>query len=193
MRRRTKAREVAVQFLYQLDLRGESALAELDTFLEDARQQGALLDEDGREFARRRVLGTWQHRAAIDEILARVARNWQIGRMATVDRNVIRLGIHELLHCPDVPAKVAINEAIEIGKRFSTQNTGAFVNGILDRVRIDHHRGADDGPARGRRSRHASDPAPALIHSSSTVASSTDPAPATHDVRQAVLRPQEDA
>ena len=138
MRRRTKAREIAVQFLYQLDLRGDSAMAELDDFLDDAREQAALTDDDGRAFARARILGTWKHRETIDQILARVARNWQISRMACVDRNVIRLGIHELLHCPEVPAKVAINEAIEIGKRFSTQNTGGFVNGILDRVRIDY-------------------------------------------------------
>jgi N utilization substance protein B len=69
-----------------------------------------------------------------------VTKNWDLRRMATVDRNVLRMAVYELAHCDDVPPKVAINEAIELGKKFSTANSGGFVNGILDRIRIDLER-----------------------------------------------------
>ena len=136
MRRRTKAREVAVQFLYQLDLRGEEALQSLDSFLEQECKE-----PDMREFALRLIHGTRERAAEIDTRLRAVTRNWDLRRMATLDRNVLRMAIFELLHCPDIPPKVAINEAIEIGKKFSTANSGAFINGILDRVRIDAQAG----------------------------------------------------
>jgi N utilization substance protein B len=68
-------------------------------------------------------------------VIQSVAQNWEISRMAVIDRNVLRMATFELLHCRDIPPKVAINEAIEIGKRFSTQNSGAFINGILDKIK----------------------------------------------------------
>ncbi|MEO0479321.1 MAG: transcription antitermination factor NusB [Planctomycetota bacterium] len=137
-RRRTRAREVAVQFLYQLDLRGDEVLADLKQFLDDSQESGALRDEDARSFCERLILGVHEHRTAIDESLQKVAKNWVLDRMATVDRNVLRMAAFELLYCHDVPPKVSINEAIEIGKSYSTANTGSFVNGILDRIRIDY-------------------------------------------------------
>jgi N utilization substance protein B len=94
-------------------------------------------DEEVALYAARLVEGAWQNREAIDARLKAVARNWDLRRMANVDRNVLRLAVYELAWCADVPPKVAINEAIEIGKKFSTANTGGFVNGILDRVRLD--------------------------------------------------------
>ena len=138
MRRRTKARETALQFLYQADLRGETVWADFDAFLDNAVQDGVLTDSDAREFCRRLVLGTRKHQVEIDGLLKGVARNWDLRRMAAVDRNVLRMSTFEMLYCKDVPPKVSINEAIELGKRFSTANSGAFVNGILDRIRIDH-------------------------------------------------------
>lgn len=148
MRRRTRARETAIQFLYQTDLRGESAWVDLEEFLDQATRDGLLPDSDSQAFARRLVEGTRRHLPQIDELLRAVARNWDLRRMAVVDRNVLRMAIYELLHCPDIPPKVTINEAIEIGKKYSTANSGAFINGILDRIRLDHLR--DDrqaGPA----------------------------------------------
>ncbi|HMQ21077.1 MAG TPA: transcription antitermination factor NusB, partial [Planctomycetota bacterium] len=71
----------------------------------------------------------------LDVTLAKVARNWDLRRMATIDRNVLRMAIFELLYCEDIPPKVSINEAIELGKKYSTVNSGAFINGILDRVK----------------------------------------------------------
>ena len=137
MRRRTKAREAALQFLYQADLRGESVWPDVDAFLDSASKDGVLPDPDAKEFARRLILGTRRHRDEIDALLKSVARNWDLRRMAAVDRNVLRMSAYEMLWCRDVPPKVAINEAIELGKRYSTANSGAFINGILDRIRID--------------------------------------------------------
>jgi transcription antitermination factor NusB len=132
MRRRTRARELAVQFLYQLDLRGDEVLDTLREFVEEETD-----DKDVREFATRLALGTRKLQDETDRCLKEVARNWDLKRMAALDRNVLRMAVFELLHCPDIPPKVTINEAIEIGKKFSTANSGAFINGILDRVRLD--------------------------------------------------------
>jgi len=129
LKRRTRARELALQFLYMLDLRG-------DTFLEEAREYVTSEERDSEttQFALRLVQGTHEHKAEIDAMIQGVAQNWSIARMAVVDRNVLRLSTFELLHCHDIPPKVAINEAIELGKRYSGQNSGAFINGILDKI-----------------------------------------------------------
>ncbi|MBL8756173.1 MAG: transcription antitermination factor NusB [Planctomycetes bacterium] len=149
IRRRTRAREIAMQVLFQFDVRGEGYAGEVDKttaqLCADEANEGKE-QKDGREhadvveFAQRIVEGTLQNRAAIDQRLAAVARNWDLARMATVDRNVLRLATYELMFCADVPPKVAINEAIELGKKYSTANSGGFVNGILDRIRIDLER-----------------------------------------------------
>ena len=133
MRRRTRAREIAVQFLYQLDLRGDETLESLHDYVE-----GESNDNEVRDFAIRLVQGARRHLEDTDKHLCDVTRNWDLSRMATLDRNVLRMAVFELLHCPDIPPKVTINEAIEIGKKYSTANSGAFINGILDRVRMDH-------------------------------------------------------
>ncbi len=130
MRRRTKARELALQFLYQLDLRGESVIEDLGDFLGISSK-----DRQCQEFALRLITGTKDLRPEIDEILTKVARNWDLKRMATIDRNILRMALFEILYCEDIPPKVSINEAIELGKRFSTANSGSFINGILDRVK----------------------------------------------------------
>ncbi len=140
IRRRTRARELAMQLLFQYDVRGADYAAQV------GRSPAELLDEECQgdaevvKFALQLVEGTLEHRAAIDARLQAVTRNWDLRRMANVDRNVLRMAIYELLFCTDVPPKVAINEAIELGKRYSTANSGGFVNGILDRVRIDVER-----------------------------------------------------
>lgn len=171
MRRRTKAREAAIQFLYQVDLRrsdprrsepepagaapdptpraGSDSNPALDEFLDAALREGQLGDEDARAFARRLIVGTLRQIDEIDVLLREVARNWDLKRMAVVDRNVLRMAVFELLHCPDIPPKVTINEAIEIGKRYSTANSGAFINGLLDRIRLDHVRTQGEGTASG--------------------------------------------
>ena len=129
MKKRTRARELALQFLYQLDLRGDALLAEASESLRSEES-----DAETRKFAIRLIEGTFAHRDEVDQMIQEVAQNWNIARMAVVDRNVLRLATHELLHRNDIPPKVAINEAIELGKRYSTQNSGAFINGILDKI-----------------------------------------------------------
>jgi transcription antitermination factor NusB len=136
MRSRTRARELALQFLYQVDIRGPEGRADLDSFLAEA-LDGKPGAEEVRAYVTRLVDGVLAHRERIDALLRDAARNWEIERMAVVDRNVIRIGCYEILEEPDVPMKVAINEAIELGKRYSTVSSGAFVNGVLDRIRKD--------------------------------------------------------
>lgn len=143
MKKRTRARELALQFLYMLDLRAGDFLHEAEEFV-----RGEEPDEQTADFALRLVRGTAGERDAIDDIIRSVAQNWDIERMAVIDRNVLRLATFELLHCDDIPPKVSINEAIELGKRYSTQNSGGFINGILDKIK-DRFAGApgDKGPA----------------------------------------------
>jgi N utilization substance protein B len=128
--RRRKAREVALQFLYQLDLQSEA----------DPAPHGAEfwarhpLDEDVREFADAIVRGTKTAQGEIDAIIARFTEHWDLERMAVVDRNILRLAVYELGWRADTPPKVVINEAIEIAKKFGTRESSRFINGILDRV-----------------------------------------------------------
>ncbi|MCR9243816.1 MAG: transcription antitermination factor NusB [bacterium] len=136
-RRRTRAREIAMQILFQVDLRGAEYLQEFGRPVADLCLDEAQGDADVAKFATRLVEGTVERREEIDSRLQSVTRNWDLRRMANIDRNVLRMAIFELAHCNEVPPKVAINEAIDLAKKFSTANSGGFVNGILDRVRID--------------------------------------------------------
>ncbi len=88
-----------------------------------------------RVFADPLIRGTIEHLAAIDSVIARHVRNWSLERMAAVDRNVLRLAVYEMLHRLDIPPVVSINEAVDIAKKFSTHESGRFVNGILDKVK----------------------------------------------------------
>ena len=130
MKKRTRARELALQFLYQVDLLGDDKLGDLAEFLRQEER-----DAETCRFAKRLVNGTHAARSDIDDEIQQVAQNWQISRMAVIDRNVLRLAAYELVYCDDIPPKVAINEAIELGKRYSTSNSGAFINGILDKIK----------------------------------------------------------
>lgn len=136
MRVRTRARELALQFLFQLDFQGGTYRERLEGFLEDA-LEGRTGADEAKEYAILLVDGVIANRRDIDERIRSAARNWDLERMAVVDRNCLRLGCYELMHRDDIPMKVAINEAIELAKRYSTEASGAFVNGILDRIRRD--------------------------------------------------------
>ncbi|MBC8370171.1 MAG: transcription antitermination factor NusB [Planctomycetes bacterium] len=138
VRRRTYARELCLQFLYMYEIQPDTAPGELDAFIEHHTKGNR--DRKGRvvisEFTRHLCLGIIENHKQIDSWITDVARNWPIERMAHIDRNVLRLGIFELVFGnDDAPPKVIINEAIDLVKRFSTAQSGAFVNGILDRVR----------------------------------------------------------
>ncbi len=136
MRVRTRARELALQFLFQLDFHGRAHLEELEAFLGEElgdHPEGPAC----KEYARRLVEGVVRRREEVDARISAAATNWDLKRMAGVDRAALRLGAYEILFATDVPHRVAINEAIELAKRFSTEASGAFVNGILDRIRKD--------------------------------------------------------
>ena len=130
VRKRTKARQLALKLLYRLDLLGEEAAPENLAFLREQTSDVEVLD-----FASDLVTGTTRHREQLDERIRQVAKNWDIQRMAVIDRNILRMGAYELIHRDDIPPKVSLNEAIELAKRFSTADSGAFVNGILDKVK----------------------------------------------------------
>ena len=143
----------AVEAICRAELRRHEEDGDGDPLDEADRKLNAA-EREILQFSSKLVEGTLEHRDAIDEKLQSVTRNWDLRRMAIVDRNVLRMATYELMWCTDVPHKVAINEAIEIGKKFSTANSGGFVNGILDRIRIDLERnrrqddqadGASDG------------------------------------------------
>ncbi|MBI2878516.1 MAG: transcription antitermination factor NusB [Candidatus Rokubacteria bacterium] len=132
MGRRRKARELALQLLYRLDLlpEGDPLTAAIEAFWAEHP-----VDQEVRAFAEQLVRGTKANQAKIDECLAQFADRWELSRMAVVDRNILRAGIYELLWCSEIPPKVAINEALEIAKKFSTGESTRFINGVLDRVR----------------------------------------------------------
>jgi N utilization substance protein B len=131
MGRRRRARELALQLLYQLDVGGESdAEMTIDEFW---RRQ--TVPEEVRTFADNLVRGTKAQQPKIDELLGRFAEHWELDRMAVVDRNVLRAGVFELLWGHEVPPKVAINEALEIARKFSSEESIRFINGLLDRIR----------------------------------------------------------
>jgi N utilization substance protein B len=86
------------------------------------------------EFAERIVLGVLDHGQEIDQLIKRFSKNWRLDRMNLVDRNILRMAIFELLYCIDIPPKVTLNEAVDLGKRYGSEDSGSFINGILDRI-----------------------------------------------------------
>lgn len=129
MRNRTIARELALQALYQLDLRGDQIKDEIEVFCKKSTDK-----DDIYVFAISLVTGCRSYIKEIDEKISSVTEHWELRRMAIIDKNILRLGVYELLHRSDIPPKVSINEAIELAKKFSTKNSGTFVNGILDKI-----------------------------------------------------------
>lgn len=127
MTRRSRAREIALQVLFQDDLNPRANPAAADEFLAARLKSPELV-----EFARSLVSGVRRNRTELDELLARIADNWTLERMAATDRNVLRLGAYEILYS-STPGPVAINEAVELAKRFGAAQSAQFVNGILDR------------------------------------------------------------
>lgn len=130
---RHQARVLAMQALCQLETLGEEWLAQLDDFVADEGAPAAV-----QQYARHLVRDAWTNLAAIDEALQSVADNWELKRMAMVDRNTLRVAACELLHRSDIPPKVAINEAVEIAKSFGIAESPAFINGVLDALIKQH-------------------------------------------------------
>jgi len=134
MARRTRAREVALQVLYQDDLNPRHNPADDELFVKGRLQGGELV-----EFAGSLIAGVRRNRGELDVVLSQTADHWSLERMAATDRNVLRLGAYEILYA-DTPGRVAINEAVELAKRFGSRQSAQFVNGILDRLLAGHEK-----------------------------------------------------
>jgi transcription antitermination factor NusB len=136
MRKRTKSREYALQVLYLVDItkdKWDSALHDFwktDNFEEE-------VDEEVKNFTGGLVEGVIENLAVLDKQIAGLATNWELKRMAVVDRNILRLGSYELLFREDIPPKVSINESINLAKKYSSAGSGKFINGILDKINPD--------------------------------------------------------
>jgi len=129
---RRQGREAALQVLYLNDI-SRNTLREVPEPVWSAEP----LTPTTREFAARLAEGVSAHQSVIDPLIKKYAENWEIGRMATIDRCILRLGAYELMHELDTPINVIINEAVEIAKKFSTGESGKFVNGILDKIKTE--------------------------------------------------------
>ena len=154
---RREARERAVQFLFQHDLNPSDQIDEALEHFWETQRSAALAEEKGkanwgqpvelppptaeegaiRLFAEPLIRGTLVHNAELDQEIKKYAQNWELHRIAVVDRNILRLAIYEMKYRDDIPPVVSINEAVDIAKKFSTPDSGKFVNGILDKVRSD--------------------------------------------------------
>ncbi|MBI2928964.1 MAG: transcription antitermination factor NusB [Verrucomicrobia bacterium] len=154
---RRAARERAVQFLFQFDLNPPEDLAGALALFWHSQQLAAIAEDKDRAtwgqkielppptaedlatqaFAEPLIRGTLEHRAELDALIKKHAKNWDLHRMAAVDRNILRLAAYEMLHRDDIPPVVSINEAVDIAKKFSTEDSGRFVNGILDKIKGD--------------------------------------------------------
>ena len=126
---RRKSRELALQILFELDTNQSDVQKAIDQFWKNFDYP-----EDLREFSERLVEGVAEHLEEIDRLIKKHAKNWSLSRIDRVDRNIMRAAIFELAHCPDIPPKVAINEAIELSKKFGSEKSPSFVNGILDKI-----------------------------------------------------------
>lgn len=163
MGKRREGRESAVQYLYQLDLHGETAASDPADFWELCATEGEKpTTAKTRAFAEQLVHGVNTHRAEIDARIKECTANYEISRLAAVDRNILRVAIFELFHSLDIAPVVIINEAIEIAKKFGAEKSGGFVNGVLDRIKKDLTRPARVAAVpRSQESEVRSQPAPA--------------------------------
>ena len=143
--KRTKARERALQALYQIDV----AATGIDEALARFWKSFEPVEKEVREMAEALVRGVAEHRRGIDAAIEGSSTNWRLDRMARVDRNILRLAVYELQRRPEVPLKVAINEAIELGKKYGSESSGAFINGVLDRIAGELPPGRHGEPDRG--------------------------------------------
>ena len=126
---RRRGREIALHVLYQLDISAGDPREVLDLYWENFTPP-----EKAREFCQRLLDGVLTNKEQLDRILEENSQNWTLKRMAVVDRNILRFAAFELVFCPDIPFKATLNEAIELAKKFGTEDSSAFINGILDKI-----------------------------------------------------------
>jgi N utilization substance protein B len=156
---RRKAREIALQVLYELDVLKMDTQEAVDLFWDhftaaeealepfwdyfrkpkDAKKHVSKVfgaPQDARPFSTLLIEGTWRHRRQIDKLISSCSEHWSISRMSKVDRSILRMAVYELLYCDDIPPKVTLNEAIDLGKAYGSENSGSFINGILDALYV---------------------------------------------------------
>ena len=130
MRKRTLSREIALKILYATDITKEPLEESSRKFWENHEEK----EDEIKEYADHLVNGVGENMERIDAVISKYAANWEIGRMASIDRNILRVASFELLFSADIPPKVAINEAIEISKKYGDKDSSKFVNGVLDKI-----------------------------------------------------------
>ncbi|MCC2683242.1 MAG: nusB [Paenibacillaceae bacterium] len=140
--KRRLARELALQSLYHMTMNATTADAAIDMALHEAQNDNeANLAVEGEQltdgFIRELVRGTELHKEEIDRLLVDYLKGWQMDRLSRVDKEVLRLAVYEMIYCDDVPAKVVVNEAIELAKHFGTEDSGRFVNGVLGKMIVE--------------------------------------------------------
>jgi N utilization substance protein B len=131
MHGRRKAREIALQVLYGLNFVNVDVQEALDLFWGNF-----VAPKAAKEFAAFLVQGICEHKEELDKLISGCSDNWSLGRMSRVDINILRLAVFEFLYCDDIPPKVTLNEAVDLGKTFGSENSGSFINGILDALNL---------------------------------------------------------
>jgi transcription antitermination factor NusB len=139
MGQRRKAREVALQVLYQIDVSKIEVKNAVELFWNNFKAP-----EEVKEFSFRLIEGTWDHREEIDRLISGCSENWSLKRMAKVDRSILRMATYEILYCQDIPSRVTLNEAVDLGKDYGSENSSSFINGILDALYAKLRKGNTD-------------------------------------------------
>jgi N utilization substance protein B len=127
--RRRKSREFALQVLYELNITKQDATTVLTQF-----QENFLPNGEADDFLKRLVLGVKEHCSELDRLIERYSENWRLDRINMIERNILRMALFELLYCEEIPPKVTLNEAIDLGKKYGSEESGSFINGLLDRI-----------------------------------------------------------
>jgi len=138
MRKRTRAREFALQVLYQMDITRDNPDLSLENFWNAHEQEQ--IEKETKDFTEGLIKGVGNNLDVIDKRISQYATNWQLERMAVVDRNILRLGCYEIIFREDIPPKVSINEAVELAKKYSDLEAGKFVNAILDKIKLEKNK-----------------------------------------------------
>ena len=147
MGRRRKSREAALQVLYQLNITKQDATTALTRYQEHFLSHG-----EADDFVKRLVVGVLEYFPQLDRLIEQYSENWRLDRINMIDRNILRIALYELLYCEEIPPKVTINEAIDLGKRFGSEDSGSFINGILDRIQNEAvKKPIESKPCRGKR------------------------------------------
>jgi transcription antitermination factor NusB len=133
LRKRSKARESALQILYQIDVTSDPVDAILNQYWHTRNRNPEVVD-----FANEIIKGTTEHLSEIDAIISQHSESWEISKMPIVDRNILRFAIYEILYMDDIPPKVTIDEAVDLANSYGTSNSGKFINGILDKIMTLH-------------------------------------------------------